>query len=82
MTLIKHLMTSRIICNACIAGYKRFNEIEILQINLTYLSEMMKLPLYHQDPFDRLIIAQGISEKLPLIARDEAFKNYPIDIIW
>jgi len=29
---------------------------------------MMKLPLHHRDPFDRLIIAQGISEKVPVIA--------------
>lgn len=57
------------------------NEIEILQINLTHISEMMRLPLYHRDPFDRLIIAQGISEKIPIVSSDEAFKNYPIDII-
>jgi len=58
------------------------NEIDILQINLKHLSEMMKLPLYHRDPFDRLIIAQGISEKIPVIACDYAFKAYLIDIIW
>ena len=58
------------------------NEINLLQINLTHLSEMMKLPFHHRDPFDRLIIAQGISENLPVFARDEAFKNYQIDIIW
>ena len=58
------------------------NEIDILQINLTHLSEMMKLPFHHRDPFDRLIIAQGISEKLPVIAGDEEFGNYQIDIIW
>ena len=58
------------------------NEIDIIQINLKHLSEMMKLPLYHRDPFDRLIIAQGISEKIPVIACDHAFKAYPIDIIW
>ena len=58
------------------------NAIDILQINLSHLSAMMRLPLYHRDPFDRLIIAQGIFEKLPIIACDEAFESYPIDIIW
>ncbi|QTA81358.1 PIN domain-containing protein [Desulfonema limicola] len=58
------------------------NEIEILQIELPHLYEMMKLPLYHKDPFDRLIIAQGIIEQLPVIACDKAFKSYNIDIIW
>ena len=58
------------------------NGIDILQINLNHLSEMMKLPFHHRDPFDRLIIAQGISEKIPVITCDYAFKAYPIEIIW
>ena len=58
------------------------NEIDILQINLKHLSEMMKLPFHHRDPFDRLIIAQGISERIPIITCDYAFKIYPVDIIW
>ena len=58
------------------------NTIDILQINLSHLSAMMMLPLHHRDPFDRLIIAQGIFEKLPIIACDEAFESYHIDIIW
>jgi len=58
------------------------NTIDILQINLSHLSAMMRLPLHHRDPFDRLIIAQGIFEKLPIIACDEAFESYHIDIIW
>ncbi len=58
------------------------NEIEILQIGLPHLSEMMKLPLHHRDPFDRLIIAQGIAEKIPVISCDDAFNSYGVDIIW
>jgi PIN domain nuclease of toxin-antitoxin system len=58
------------------------NEINILPISFPHLSETMKLPLHHRDPFDRLIIAQGIHERLPLIGCDRAFRAYPIDIIW
>nr|VFJ63760.1 MAG: PIN domain nuclease, a component of toxin-antitoxin system (PIN domain) [Candidatus Kentron sp. FM]VFJ76082.1 MAG: PIN domain nuclease, a component of toxin-antitoxin system (PIN domain) [Candidatus Kentron sp. FM]VFK14883.1 MAG: PIN domain nuclease, a component of toxin-antitoxin system (PIN domain) [Candidatus Kentron sp. FM] len=57
------------------------NEIEVLPIRLAHLSEMMKLPFHHRDPFDRLIIAQSISEDLPLIAHDGIFKEYPADIV-
>ena len=53
------------------------NEIEILHVRLAHLSEMMKLPFHHRDPFDRLIIAQSVSENLPVIARDGIFKEYP-----
>ncbi|VEN74241.1 PilT protein domain protein [Candidatus Desulfarcum epimagneticum] len=58
------------------------NEIHILQISFPHLSQMMKLPFHHRDPFDRLIIAQSISENLPVIACDSAFKKYPADIVW
>ncbi|VFM98465.1 MAG: PIN domain nuclease, a component of toxin-antitoxin system (PIN domain) [Candidatus Kentron sp. G] len=56
------------------------NEIEVLPIRLAHLSQMMKLPFHHRDPFDRLIIAQSIAEDLPLIARDGVFKKYPVEI--
>ncbi len=58
------------------------NEIDILHVRLSHLSEMIKLPFHHRDPFDRIIIAQAISENLPVIACDSIFKEYPIDIIW
>ena len=70
-------------------GFDRFipekleeNEIEILHVQLAHLSEMMKLPFHHRDPFDRLIIAQSISENIPVIARDGIFKEYPVEIRW
>nr|VFK44639.1 MAG: PIN domain nuclease, a component of toxin-antitoxin system (PIN domain) [Candidatus Kentron sp. TC] len=57
------------------------NEIETLPIRLAHLSEMMKLPFHHRDPFDRLIIAQSITEDLPLITHDGIFRKYPVDIV-
>lgn len=58
------------------------NEINIIQIELPHLYKMMELPLHHRDPFDRLIIAQGIIRQLPIIGCDKMFKFYDIDIIW
>ena len=40
------------------------------------------LPLHHYDPFDRQIIAQAIAENIPIITPDEAFENYPVEVIW
>jgi PIN domain nuclease of toxin-antitoxin system len=34
------------------------------------------LPLHHTDPFDRLLIAQAISEPLNLLTSDEQLKQY------
>lgn len=58
------------------------NEIDILQIHLLHLFEMINLPMHHRDPFDRLVIAQGIVERLPIIACDRFFEVYGVDIIW
>jgi PIN domain nuclease of toxin-antitoxin system len=57
------------------------NQIEILQINSDHLLKLSKLPLKHNDPFDRLIIAQSQSENLVVISKDEAFKEYQINLV-
>ncbi|MCI5149859.1 MAG: type II toxin-antitoxin system VapC family toxin [Candidatus Electrothrix sp. MAN1_4] len=44
--------------------------------------KLLYLPLHHRDPFDRLIIAQAICEKLPIISCDQAFPAYPVKLIW
>ena len=40
------------------------------------------LPPHHQDPFDRMLIAQAIEEKLTLITHDRKFKDYPVKVLW
>ena len=37
-----------------------------------------RLPLYHADPFDRVLIAQAQSEALVLVTRDGAFEKYDV----
>ena len=44
--------------------------------------KLSKLPLHHNDPFDRLIISQSIAEKLILISKDTEFAQYQIKLIW
>jgi len=57
-------------------------EISTLPIELEHLTNMIKLPFHHRDPFDRLIIAQGIVEGLPIVSFDPVFADYPVRIIW
>src|SRR3712207_310151 len=42
----------------------RQNGFHLLPIELTHLAELVKLPLRHRDPFDRLLIAQGTAEAM------------------
>lgn len=58
------------------------NDIDTLHIELNHLSELIQLPFHHRDPFDRLIIAQGMIESMPVISSDPAFKMYPVELIW
>lgn len=59
-----------------------FAKFELLEIGKEHLLKYEKLPLHHRDPFDRLIIAQAISDKISVITKDEEFKKYGIDVIW
>lgn len=68
-----------------------FNTIEpnlttagITQLPITFkdLEIYLSLPLYHRDPFDRLLIAQAINYSLPFISQDTQMDNYPIQRLW
>jgi PIN domain nuclease of toxin-antitoxin system len=41
-----------------------------------------QLPSYHQDPFDRMLIAQARSENMALMTADPVFSKYPVDTVW
>ncbi len=59
-----------------------FNSVKIVPITTSHCSQLVKLPFYHRDPFDRLIIAQAIIEEFHVMTTDEHFVHYPISIIW
>ena len=59
-----------------------FNHIKILDITVDSLIKLTALPFHHRDPFDRLIIAQGLVEGLPIISVDTIFDAYGIDRAW
>ena len=58
------------------------NNIELLPIDFNHTLQLVSLQLYHRDPFDRLIIAQAMTEQMAVITKDEHFKKYSIKIIW
>jgi PIN domain nuclease of toxin-antitoxin system len=58
------------------------NAISLLNIDFNHLVVVSTLPFHHKDPFDRLMIAQAIVEKLPIISADSAFDDYLIRRFW
>jgi len=53
----------------------------ILDFSGTHAMALGDLPLLHKDPFDRMIIAQAICDKLFLMSDDTKFLNYDCKLI-
>jgi len=58
------------------------NGFKILSITFEHTLNVSQLEFYHRDPFDRLIISQGIVEDIPIISADSKFDNYNVNRIW
>jgi PIN domain nuclease of toxin-antitoxin system len=39
-------------------------------------------PFHHRDPFDRLLIAQGLVEHIPIVSVDRLFDTYAVMRLW
>jgi len=53
-----------------------------LPISLAHGAAAGRLPRHHDDPFDRMLIAQARMEDLTLITHDKAFDSYDVRIVW
>lgn len=51
---------------------------ELVATSGTHIDTLVDLPLYddHRDPNDRMIIAQAISDRIPLVSSDRKFSRY------
>ena len=58
------------------------NNLEILPITLVHATTVETLPLHHKDPFDRLLIAQALTEQIPVLSVDRNFDLYGIERLW
>jgi PIN domain nuclease of toxin-antitoxin system len=54
----------------------------MLEIRPTHVLTLGGLPLLHKDPFDRMLIAQAIRDRMTLVSRDETIRRYPVDVMW
>lgn len=63
---------------------RRLASQNIRPLNITHVHGLTagELPLHHQDPFDRMLIAQAVSERLVLITTDHLLSKYQVEILW
>jgi PIN domain nuclease of toxin-antitoxin system len=58
------------------------NQFSELPISARHALAAGNLPFHHDDPFDRMLIAQAQIEDLTLVTHDEVFGAYKIPIVW
>jgi PIN domain nuclease of toxin-antitoxin system len=58
------------------------NGFVILPVEPRHTTVLTALPLYHKDPFDRLMTAQAMVEGISLVSLDSDFDSYPITRLW
>ncbi len=60
----------------------RINGMKSLPIEMRHALHVSTLPNYHQDPFDRILIAQAQMEDMPVLSADPEIGKYEVTIIW
>jgi PIN domain nuclease of toxin-antitoxin system len=58
------------------------HNIQVLPIAFDHLRALQTLPELHRDPFDRILVAQSISEEIPMITVDQKIQEYEVNCLW
>ena len=65
------------IANECLR-----QDIQILDMKPEHCEIIKTLSIIHSDPFDIMIIAQAIHEKMTIISKDGKISQYPVNCLW
>jgi PIN domain nuclease of toxin-antitoxin system len=57
-------------------------KIQILSVSAEHGIRAGSLPGPHKDPFDRMLIAQALSENVPIVSNDRALDGYGVRRLW
>lgn len=60
----------------------REHGFEPLSIELSHALRAGALPRLHGDPFDRMLVAQGQVEDVPIVTGDPLLSRYDVETIW
>lgn len=58
------------------------NAISWLSVLPSHIHSVAGLPWIHRDPFDRLLIAQAMTENLNIMTTDSSFSDYGVPVVW
>ena len=58
------------------------NAFGVLPIHLRHAVVIASLPDLHRDPFDRMLVAQAMSEGTAIVTGDRQVMAYPVEVVW
>ena len=58
------------------------SRIPTLAIRTSHVMALGRLPELHKDPFERILVAQAIVERMPLVTKDDRLHQYGVATIW
>ena len=60
---------------------RELHRIASLPIDEGAFTRLANLPPLHRDPFDRILVAQGLQYSLQLVTSDDAVRAYPSTLL-
>ncbi len=57
-------------------------DCELLPLTVSHAQVAAKLDPAHRDPFDRLLIAQALVERVPIVSNEALFDRFGVERIW
>lgn len=66
----------------CIPEFMAKQRLLPLPVTHLHAVKVYDLSPHHQDPFDRLLIAQAMVETMIILTADRVFLKYPVEILW
>ena len=55
--------------------------LDELPLTVDHAHRLAELPPLHRDPFDRMLVAQAMAERLTIVTRDPDIPRYPVRVI-
>ena len=58
------------------------HQIDTLSLDEASVLQLSRLPEYHKDPFDRILICQAIAGGMTILTPDKRISSYPVQVEW
>ena len=58
------------------------HDIHILPLDEQSVYTLLKIPRYHNDPFDRMLVCQALHHNMTIITPDKQIKKYKVSVAW